>query len=198
MSEDSTSGVRDHLNAFLDLPNIPVKHASSGPLSGLKFGAKEIYDVKGYKTTFANPDFDSEAKVASQNAPVVQALLDAGAEFVGKTQSEEFAWCLSGLSTHLPPAINPAAPDRTTGGSSSGSVAAVAGGLVDFALGSDTVGSIRGPAGFCGLIGLRPTYERLSLEGILPGMSISLESNYWFRISNFRCTWLVRKRPRNI
>lgn len=162
-------GVRDHLNAFLDLPDLPVEHVPSGPLSGLTFGVKEIYDVVGYKTTFGNQAFYETAKISTKNSPIVQALLNAGAKFIGKTQTEEFAWSLSGLDTHLPPAINPRASTRATGGSSSGSVAAVAGGLVDIALGTDTVGSIKGPASFTGLIGLRPTYGRLSLNGILPG-----------------------------
>ena len=84
-------------------------------------------------------------------------MLDAGARFVGKTQTEELAFSLMGQNAHFPHPVNPAAPDRVTGGSSSGSAAAVAGGLVDIATGSDTGGSIRAPASFCGLIGLRTT-----------------------------------------
>ncbi|TIS31954.1 amidase family protein, partial [Mesorhizobium sp.] len=98
-----------------------------------------------------------EASPASATAPAVQALLDSGARFVGKTQTDELAFSLMGLNAHFPSPVNPAAPDRVTGGSSSGSAAAIAGGLADIAAGSDTGGSIRAPASFCGLIGLRTT-----------------------------------------
>jgi amidase len=171
IDSEQAPGVRDHLNAFLDLPPIHPKHAYSGPLAGLTFGVKETFDIAGYKTTCGNPDFLREASLQAKNAPVVQALLNSGAKFIGKTQCDEFAWCLSGLSTHLDAPINPAAPERTTGGSSSGMAAAVAGGLVDVGLGTDAVGSIRSVANFCGLIGLRITHDRIPLEGIFPGMS---------------------------
>ena len=90
--------------------------------------------------------------------------LDAGARFVGKTQTEEMVWSLSGLSTHLPSAINPKASNRTTGGSSSGSAAVVSAGEVDIALCSDTIGSIRGPASFCGIIGIQILVVKQILE----------------------------------
>jgi amidase len=98
----------------------------------------------------------------------VQAILDAGARFVGKTQTDELAFSLMGVNAHFPAPVNKAAPDRVTGGSSSGSAAAVAGGLAEVAVGSDTGGSIRAPASFCGLIGLRTTHGRVSMEGAMP------------------------------
>jgi amidase len=109
----------------------------------------------------------------------VERLLAAGAEFVGKAQTDELAFSLMGQNSHFPYPINPAAPDRVTGGSSSGSAAAVAGKLADIALGSDTGGSIRAPASFCGLVGLRSTHGRIPLKGIMP-LAPSLDTIGWF------------------
>jgi amidase len=95
----------------------------------------------------------------------VQQLLDAGADMVGKTQTDEITWSLNGENAHYGTPVNVNAPGRIPGGSSSGSAAAVAGGLCDFALGSDTGGSVRAPASFCGIYGIRPTHGRVSLEG---------------------------------
>ena len=106
-------------------------------------------------------------------------LLDAGARFTGKTQTEELAFSMTGQNVHFPHPVNPRAADRVTGGSSSGSAAAVAGGLVDIAVGSDTGGSIRVPASFCGLVGLRTTHARISLEGTMP-LAPSLDTFGWF------------------
>ena len=106
-------------------------------------------------------------------------ILDAGARFVGKTQTDELAFSLMGQNAHFPFPVNPAAPDRVTGGSSSGSAAAVAGRLADIATGSDTGGSIRAPASFCGLIGLRTTHGRISLEGTMQ-LAPSFDTFGWF------------------
>ncbi|MCB1544080.1 MAG: amidase, partial [Rhodoblastus sp.] len=100
--------------------------------------------------------------------PAAAALLAAGAQFVGKTQTEELAWSLYGTNAHFGTPRNPAAPDRVPGGSSSGSASAVAARLCDFALGSDTGGSVRAPASFCGLFGLRPTHGAISLARCMP------------------------------
>ncbi len=170
---------RDPLNAFLDLPEVRVSHGESGLLSGLSLGVKDMYDVAGYRTGFGNPERYEEAKPATETAPAVQALLDSGAEFLGKTQTDELTFSLMGVNAHFPSPVNSAAPERVTGGSSCGSVAAVAGGLADIATGSDTGGSIRGPASFCGLIGLRTTHGRISLEGATP-LAPSLDSFGWF------------------
>lgn len=173
------AGTRGPLNAFLDLDGIPVSNAQSGPLAGLRLAVKDIYDVAGYRTGCGNPQKYQQASPASATAPAVQALLDSGARFVGKTQTDELAFSLMGLNAHFPSPVNPAAPDRVTGGSSSGSAAAVAGGLADIAAGSDTGGSIRAPASFCGLIGLRTTHGRISLEGAMP-LAPSLDTFGWF------------------
>jgi amidase len=173
------TGTRDRLNAFLDLPQVPVPSALSGRLDGLKLGVKDIFDVAGYKTGCGNPDKFAEAKIAERTMPAVQLLLDQGARFAGKTQMDELAFSLMGINAHFPAPVNSAAPDRVTGGSSSGSAAAVAGKLVHIAVGSDTGGSIRAPASFCGLIGLRTTHGRIPLEGAMP-LAPSLDTFGWF------------------
>lgn len=172
-------GTRDPLNAFLDFPEIAVKHAESGPLSGLSFGVKDIFDVKDYPTGGGNPSKLRESPYAGDSAHVVRKLLDSGARFVGKTQTEELTYSMTGQNAHYPYPVNPKARDRVTGGSSSGSAAAVAGGLCDFALGSDTNGSIRLPAAFCGLIGLRTTHGRISMAGAMP-LAPSFDTAGWF------------------
>src|SRR4029079_18079033 len=151
----------DPVHAFIDYPDVPVPNAPDGPLAGLTFAVKDIFDVAGYVTGCGNPEKRAESKPARAHAPVVAALLGAGARFVGKTHTAELAFSLDGRNEHYGTPINPAAPGRVPGGSSSGSAPAVAAGLVDIALGSDTGGSIRGPGSFCGLIGLRTTFGRV-------------------------------------
>jgi len=173
------TATRDDLNAFLDYPPIEVPHATTGPLAGLTLGVKDIYDVAGHPTGGGNPEYPGAASPASATAPSVQKLLDAGAAYAGKTQTEELTFSLMGQNVHFPHPVNPKARDRVTGGSSSGSAAAVAGGLCDIATASDTGGSVRGPASFCGLIGLRATHGRLSLEKAMP-LAPSLDVFGWY------------------
>lgn len=109
--------MRDPLNAFLDVPQVSVLNAESGPLSGLGLGVKDIIGVAGYRTGCGNPETFREAKPAAATAPAVQVILDAGAHFLGKTQTDEFAFSLMGQNAHFPDPINSAAPDRVTGGS---------------------------------------------------------------------------------
>lgn len=169
----------DPFNAFLDHSDAPVANASDGPLAGLTLAVKDIYDIAGQRTGGGNPQKLAEAPVAETTAPSIQRLLDAGARFVGRTQTDELTFSLMGQNAHYPEPVNPAAPDRVTGGSSSGSAAAVAGGLADIAIGSDTGGSIRAPASFCGLIGLRPTHEVISLDRAMP-LAPSFDTFGWF------------------
>ncbi len=171
--------MHDAYNAFLDRNEPAPESTSAGPLSGLTLAVKDIYDIAGQKTGGGNQQMLAEAKPAERTAPAVQALLDAGARFVGRTQTDELTFSLMGQNAHYPFPVNPAAIGRVTGGSSSGSAAAVAGGLADIGLGSDTGGSIRGPASFCGLIGLRPTHGAVSLDGAMP-LAPSLDTFGWF------------------
>lgn len=169
----------DEFNAFVARPDIPVAHASSGPLAGATLAVKDIFDVEGYPTGCGSPQKLAGSPPAPRTAPAVKALLDAGARFVGKTQTDELAFSLTGHNAHYPQPVNPKAPARVTGGSSSGSAAAVAGGLADIATGSDTGGSIRAPASYCGLIGLRTSHGRISLDGTMP-LAPSLDTFGWF------------------
>ncbi|MDF2388832.1 amidase [Nostoc ellipsosporum NOK] len=173
------TGTHGPLNAFLDLRQMPVAHAELGPLAGLRLAVKDIYDVAGYRTGCGNPVKFADSNAASRTAPAVQMILDAGARFIGKTQTDELAFALFGQNSHFPFPVNPAATDRVTGGSSSGSAAAVAGRLADIATGSDTGGSIRAPASFCGLIGLRTTHGRISLDGAMK-LAPSFDTFGWF------------------
>ena len=170
---------RDELGAFCRHTHVTLRGAHDGPLAGLEFGAKDIYDIAGHRTGFGSPDWLRTHFAASRTAIAVQQLLDAGANMAGKTHTDELTFSLNGENAHYGTPINVNAPGRIPGGSSSGSAAAVAGGLVDFALGSDTGGSVRAPASFCGVYGLRPTHGRLSLEGACP-LAASFDTAGWF------------------
>ncbi|NUA27500.1 amidase [Cupriavidus basilensis] len=154
-------------HAFLPYPDAPVANAASGPLAGLTFAAKDLFDVAGYPTGGGNPHVLAMSGIKSTTAPTVQRLLDAGAAFVGKTHTDELAFSMNGKNAHYGAPVNGAAPGRITGGSSSGSASAVSNRLCDFALGTDTGGSVRAPASHCGLFGIRPTFGRISLAQTL-------------------------------
>jgi amidase len=171
--------MRDPLGAFCDFNHVAIRGRAGGPLSGLTFGLKDVFDVAGERVGAGNPDFLRDQRPAARTAPVVQALLDAGAELVGKTVADELCFSLEGENAHYGTPANPKAPGRIPGGSSSGSASAVAGGLVDFALGTDTGGSVRLPASFCGIYGLRPTHGRIPTVGMVP-LSPSLDTVGWF------------------
>ncbi len=157
----------DRLNAFCSDTDAYLPGAATGPLAGLTFAAKDIFDVAGYVTGGGNPDWQATHVAATRTAWAVQVLVDAGATMVGKTITDEITRGILGENAHYGTPVNPRAPERVPGGSSSGSAAAVAGSLVDCALGSDTGGSVRVPASFCGLYGLRPTHGRIPLDGLL-------------------------------
>ena len=170
---------KDELGAFCRHTHVSLRGAHGGPLSGLTFGAKDIYAVAGHRTGFGSPDWLRTHPPAARTSPVVQQLLDAGADMVGRTHTDELTFSLNGENAHYGTPVNVNAPGRIPGGSSSGSAAAVAGALVDFALGSDTGGSVRAPASFCGIYGLRPSYGRVSLVEACP-LAPSLDTAGWF------------------
>ena len=169
----------DPLDAFCKDTEAYLSGDLGGPLSGLTFAAKDIFDVAGHVTGGGNPDWKATHQPAERNAWVVQTLVNAGATMVGKTHTDELTRGILGENAHYGTPINSKAPGRVPGGSSSGSAAAVAGGLVNFALGSDTGGSVRIPASFCGLYGLRPTHGRILLDGILM-QAPSYDTIGWF------------------
>jgi amidase len=167
------------LGALVPHGRIRIEGAKTGPLAGLTFMAKDLFDVAGHGTSAGNPDWLATHAPAKAHSWAVQTLLDAGATLTGKTVTDELAYGLTGRNFHYGAPINPAAPDRITGGSSSGSVSAVAGGLADFALGSDTGGSVRIPASYCGVIGIRPTHGRIPTTGVVD-LAPSFDTVGWF------------------
>jgi len=154
--------------AFVPGPRARLAPLAAGPLDGLTFVVKDLIDVAGHVTGAGNPDWAARQCPAARSAPVVERLLRAGASLVGKTMTDELAFSLEGENAHFGTPVNPRAPDRLPGGSSSGSAVAVAAGLADLGLGTDTGGSLRVPASFCGLFGWRPTHGRLPMEGVVP------------------------------
>ncbi len=156
----------DDLNAFVAGPRCRIPGTPGGALDGLTFAVKDLIDVAGWPTGGGSPDWPGQHPVPARHAPVVQALLDAGASVVGKTITDEVSLGILGENAHDGTPLNPAAPGRVPGGSSSGSASAVAGGACDFALGTDSGGSVRVPASFCGLYGIRPTHGRIGFAGI--------------------------------
>jgi len=152
---------------FVAGPPVRVPGAPNGPLAGLTFAAKDLFDIAGHPTGGGNPDWQRSNPVPTRHAWAVQQLLDAGATLIGKTITDEVSLGILGENPFDGTPLNPKAPDRVPGGSSSGSASAVAQGLCDTALGTDSGGSVRVPASFCGLYGIRPTHGRLDLSGML-------------------------------
>jgi amidase len=145
----------------------PVSGSASGPLSGLSAVVKDMYDIVGTRTGGGNPDWLAAQAPARTHAAAVAKILAAGATITGKTVCDEFFYSVVGANPHYGTPINVRAPGRIPGGSSSGSAAAVAANACDFSLGSDTGGSVRIPAAFCGTYGLRPTHGRVDLTGAM-------------------------------
>lgn len=158
----------DTVGAFVDEPRILLSGPSNGSLAGQRLAVKDLFDVAGTVTGAGNPEYAATHEVADTTAAAVEALVGAGATVVGKTITDELAFSLSGTNTHYGTPVNTAAPDRIPGGSSAGSAAAVAAGLVELALGTDTGGSIRVPASYCGLAGWRPTHGAVPIDGVVP------------------------------
>ncbi|MET7541321.1 amidase [Streptomyces sp. NPDC005507] len=145
-----------------------VAGAGEGPLAGLRTAVKDLFAVAGQRIGGGNPQWLAEAPVESQHADAVAKLLSAGAQLAGIAQTDELAFSLAGANTHYGTPVNPVAPGRITGGSSSGPAAAVARGWADLGLATDTAGSIRVPASYCGLYGWRPTHGSVPTGGLLP------------------------------
>jgi len=151
---------------------------SSDCLKGLGLAVKDLFSIAGYANSAGNPDWLAQQEVATATAPLVKQLLNAGCDLVGLTLTDELAYSLMGNNIHYGRLVNPAAAKRLTGGSSSGSAVAVAAGLADIGLGTDTGGSIRVPASFCGLYGLRPTHGVLDSDGLI-GLAPSFDTPGW-------------------
>ena len=158
---------------------LPVQGKKGGPLEGKTFIVKDLYDIEGRKTGNGSPDFYSKTQPATETATTVQKLIDSGASLVGVSICDEFFYSLTGANAHYGTPQNLNAPGRLPGGSSSGSAAALTAKLCDIALGSDTGGSVRIPASFCGLYGIRPTHGRVDLSGGR-AMAPSFDTAGWF------------------
>ncbi len=171
--------VSQQFGAFVPGEAVRVGPTDSGPLDGMTFAVKDLIDIAGYTTGGGNPDWRATHAPATMMAPAPAALLAAGATLVGKSITDELAFSLEGANAHYGTPVNPAAPDRLPGGSSSGSAVAVAAGLCDTALGTDTGGSVRIPASFCGIYGIRPTHGRVSTEGVI-SFGRSFDTVGWF------------------
>ena len=169
----------DDFGAFVTGERFRIEGKPGGPLAGLTFAAKDLFDVAGHVTGGGNPDWARVNPVPTRHAWAVQRLLDAGASLIGKTITDEVSLGILGENPFDGTAKNPRAPGRVPGGSSSGSAVAVAAGLCDAALGTDTGGSVRVPASFCGLYGIRPTHGRIDVTGMMCQAPTS-DTTGWF------------------
>jgi amidase len=158
----------DPVGAFVPHGRVIRAPRQPGPLSGLTVAVKDLFDWAGLPTGAGNPTWLATHPVPDRDATVLAALLDAGATLHGKTVTDELAYSVHGDNVHHGTPKNAAAQGRVPGGSSSGSAAAVAAGLVDAALGTDTGGSVRVPAAYCGLFGLRTTLGLIDRKGVVP------------------------------
>jgi amidase len=170
--------VDDTVGALVPHGHLRIEGSRDGSLAGLTFVAKDLYDVAGHPTGAGNPTWLATHTVPQHHAPLVARVLEAGATLVGKAATDELAYSINGDNIHYGTPVNVNAPGRVPGGSSSGSAAAAAARLCDFALGTDTGGSIRIPASFCGVWGLRPTHGIFPGEGVVP-LSPSFDTFGW-------------------
>lgn len=159
--------VDNQYGAFID-PQLTVGRLGNGILDGLTFAVKDVYAVAGHSSSAGNPDWLRSHNPSTEHAAVVRQLLRSGATLRGATHTDELMYSLGGENHHYGTPINPRAAGCIPGGSSSGSAVAVASGSVDFALGTDTGGSIRVPSAYCGVYGFRPTHGAVNMEGVIP------------------------------
>ncbi len=160
-------------------PKMDIQINKNGLLSNLDFVVKDMCKIKGHKTSCGNPDYYQKCQLAYDYAPFLKEILEAGATLKGITICDEFFYSLIGENGHYGIPANLNAPGCVPGGSSSGSAAALTTNLYDFSIGSDTGGSVRVPASFCGLFGIRPTHNRINTEGVYP-MAPSFDTLGWF------------------
>ncbi len=160
-------------------PINPIIESYNGNLKNLKFVLKDMCDIKNIKTSCGNPDFYKACEPAKKHAEFLSNILSEGAILEGITICDEFFYSVIGENSHYGTPKNLNAPNCVPGGSSSGSAAALTTDLFDFSIGSDTGGSVRVPASFCGLLGIRPTHGRINANGVYP-MAPSFDTIGWF------------------
>jgi amidase len=159
--------MNDKWKSFVD-QNVILEPIGSGRLHSFTFAVKDVFMIEGYTSGAGNPDWLRTHGPAEQHAPVIDRLLQHGATLKGTVHTDELMYSLNGENFHYGTPVNPKAPDRIPGGSSSGSAVAVSSGMVDFALGTDTGGSVRIPSSYCGIYGFRPTHGSVPIEGLIP------------------------------
>ena len=160
----------------------PIGGAASGPFRGLTVAIKDMFDIAGERASGGNPTWLAAQRPAERNAVIVDQILDAGGTIVGKTICDEFFYSIVGANAHFGTPLNPRAPLRIPGGSSSGSASACSAGACDLAIGSDTGGSVRVPAAFCGIYGIRATHGRMDMQGAM-AMAPTFDVCGWFATS---------------
>lgn len=170
--------MKDVWGAFCD-QNVTADPKKSGTLDGLTFAAKDVFAVEGYVSGAGNPVWKATHEAATRNAKAIDLLLNQGARLVGMTHTDELMFSLNGENHHYGTPINPKAVDHIPGGSSSGSAVAVSAGLVDFALGTDTGGSVRIPGSYCGIYGFRPSHGAVPMDGVIP-LAPMFDTVGWF------------------
>lgn len=169
----------NHFGAFCTVNPVSLPATGKGPLNNLTAAIKDVMDIAGTTTGFGQPTWLATHQPATTHATVVDRLLSSGANIVGRTISDELSYSLSGENAHYGTPVNPADESRVAGGSSSGSVVAAAAGLADFAIGTDCAGSVRLPASYCGIMGMRPTHGAVSASGVIP-FAPSFDTVGWF------------------
>jgi amidase len=179
MSTASWTPPDDPLGAFCRHNHVALAGSGSGALAGLSFAAKDLFHIEGHRTGFGHPDWLRTHPDQPRTAVAIERLLTAGANMVGRTHCDELCYSLTGENVHYGAPVNVGAPGRIPGGSSNGSAAAVAGKLADFAIGSDCGGSVRIPAAYCGILGMRPTWGRVPLDDAVP-FGPSFDVAGWF------------------
>ncbi|XP_077230086.1 translocon at the outer membrane of chloroplasts 64-III [Tasmannia lanceolata] len=184
MTQKLKKVIKEDFGAFVERfqllpPPQPAPPKAPHPLTGLSFAVSDIFDIEGFITGFGNPDWARTHETAARTSLAITTIIEGGATCVGKTVIDDMAYSISGENKHYDTPTNPKAPSRIPGGSSSGSAVAVGAGLVDFSLGIDTAGGVRIPAGFCGILGFRPSHGAVSSIGVIP-VSPSLDTIGWF------------------
>lgn len=159
--------MKEDWNAYVN-KDIRIGPISEGPLSGLTFAVKDVFNIAGETASAGNPDWLRTHEPAKEHAAVVKRLLAAGAALRGTTITDELMYSINGENMHYGTPRNPKAPGRIPGGSSSGSAVAASAGLADFTIGTDTGGSVRVPAAYCGVYGIRPSHGAVATAGLIP------------------------------
>ncbi|KAL6001644.1 Outer envelope protein 64, chloroplastic [Asimina triloba] len=197
MTRRLKKAIKEDFGAFVEKlqllpPPQPAPPKAPHPLAFLSFAVSDMYamshlppkavesfDIDGYVTGFGNPEWAASHEAASRTAPAVSIVVEGGATCIGRTVIDEMGYSINGENKHYGTPTNPAANARIPGGCSSGSAVAVAAELADFSLGIDTVGGVRVPGAFCGILGFRPSHGAISNIGIVP-VSPSLDTVGWF------------------